>query len=477
MMLSIIFISIFATFTNFEEIIIRSNVNETWANLGPFVWTNVTLLSFCLLIWCCGWFSFINSKSHYFCILIWWEPISCLPLPIMSEFLRVNNLLTNALTSYHPFFLYLALGLILINLINGYHIVICKMNIRRTAVRFPCIYILKIVTNCFLIFGGWWAFQEGTWGGWWNWDSSEFFGLLIFNYWLLEMHYRFRDSLIFKIPFMLIAMLLFSIYFLLQLNFTFISHNFGLRINFVSISFAEYENLILVIMFIAIQMKICKKHFLLCFEEILMRPPLFKNAIIVCLILTTIFYVFRTFLLSANLLISANFVNNILLNHFFFQLGWMGIFWIFLRSVTTRFNIFPLMIGLIVTHNTCFLIVLLVSATLIIKNVHYALFVLWNIIYMTFIFDDIFYQLCDVRNNFAEIWYVDFDHFKYISNLNRFAITIDIDSKVAAIINFFIENIFLLWSAFLVLYLCSIKFIAEFAIKFCPIRFELEIVF
>lgn len=24
-----------------------------------------------------------------------------------------------------------------------------------------------------IVFGGWWAFQEFTWGGWWNWDSVE----------------------------------------------------------------------------------------------------------------------------------------------------------------------------------------------------------------------------------------------------------------------------------------------------------------
>lgn len=29
-------------------------------------------------------------------------------------------------------------------------------------------------TWCCLFLGGWWAFQEFTWGGWWNWDSVEF---------------------------------------------------------------------------------------------------------------------------------------------------------------------------------------------------------------------------------------------------------------------------------------------------------------
>ena len=89
---------------------------------------------------------------------------------------------------------------------------------------------------CFIVIalylGSWWALQEGSWGGWWNWDSSEFFGLIIMY---LLLFFFFHSKLPLKTVyisyyFILNSLLyLFIFFLLLQLNFSIISHNFGFR--------------------------------------------------------------------------------------------------------------------------------------------------------------------------------------------------------------------------------------------------------
>jgi hypothetical protein len=48
---------------------------------------------------------------------------------------------------------------------------------------------LIFITILSLVLGGWWAFQEFTWGGWWNWDSVESPVLLLI---LLVVSMRFH---------------------------------------------------------------------------------------------------------------------------------------------------------------------------------------------------------------------------------------------------------------------------------------------
>lgn len=90
-----------------------------------------------------------------------------------------------------------------------------------------------------LFLGGWWAFQEGSWGGWWNWDISEVFGLYIALQvlWLAHTapHALNVGSGVRQIMFS--GLLLFIFYFFMQLNFNLISHNFGLRSTYFFVDF------------------------------------------------------------------------------------------------------------------------------------------------------------------------------------------------------------------------------------------------
>lgn len=146
----------------------------------------------------------------------------------------VNVLLSNALNKYHPFIFYSSTALVVSHALRsflslgGAH----PTSTFRTLSWSSGGLLWVVWFNLFAIFlGSWWAMQEGTWGGWWNWDSSEMFGLLPsflllrlihsvssgYGCWRAASHYT--SSLLILVFF----------YFLLQLNFDLISHNFGAR--------------------------------------------------------------------------------------------------------------------------------------------------------------------------------------------------------------------------------------------------------
>lgn len=56
-------------------------------------------------------------------------------------------------------------------------------------------FILVVGLYCTLFLGGWWAFQEFTWGGWWNWDGVEVPLLLLSLYvTLIKFHNIYSRS-------------------------------------------------------------------------------------------------------------------------------------------------------------------------------------------------------------------------------------------------------------------------------------------
>ena len=89
--------------------------------------------------------------------------------------------------------------------------------------------MISILTALYL--GSWWALQEGSWGGWWNWDASEFLGLLVLYLILTIFHNKSNLSHVITLFYSIRLSLsyLFIYFFLLQLNFSIISHNFGFR--------------------------------------------------------------------------------------------------------------------------------------------------------------------------------------------------------------------------------------------------------
>ena len=83
-----------------------------------------------------------------------------------------------------------------------------------------------------LYLGGWWAAQEGSWGGWWNWDSSEFFGLLILFICLIpyHVHSNITSKTFFYLCLYLSIFIVILFFIELQLNFATSAHNFGFQV-------------------------------------------------------------------------------------------------------------------------------------------------------------------------------------------------------------------------------------------------------
>ena len=146
----------------------------------------------------------------------------------------VNSLLKNTVNKIHPLLLYSSFSTFFMCVVYFPYKNLTKSfqkdkHLTQHMFSYAKFSVLLIIAALYL--GSWWALQEGSWGGWWNWDSSEFFGLLIFYYLVLLMH---RPDLV-KSWLLLVNHVLKNQYFLiiffllLQLNFNVISHNFGFR--------------------------------------------------------------------------------------------------------------------------------------------------------------------------------------------------------------------------------------------------------
>ena len=160
-----------------------------------------------------------------------------------------NDFLTNSLNQIHPPFFFLTIGCLLFYLIYNERW-FSENNLfffLKQVIIYPYL-ILVLILIPLLFLGGWWAWQEGNWGGWWNWDPSELIALYFFFYILWKIHYisnisflnlinTTRRSFIF-----LIFIFLFT-----QVNFSLLSHNFGLRyMNFFSPQFTLITALIII---------------------------------------------------------------------------------------------------------------------------------------------------------------------------------------------------------------------------------------
>jgi hypothetical protein len=133
-----------------------------------------------------------------------------------------NLLLNNSINKLHPALIYYSW----IFLAVIYFVYLYSSLKYRTILNLVSTTLVLLYT---LFLGGWWAYQEGSWGGWWNWDPSEMFGLFILSV-IISIshaikHYNFYNLSNFKTT----ISLLFLYYSFLQLNFSLISHNFGIR--------------------------------------------------------------------------------------------------------------------------------------------------------------------------------------------------------------------------------------------------------
>lgn len=268
-----IFDSLITGVLSYPDLLFRLDLNDTILNSYNFFWTSVTFLSLVYIILLLifdvyYWGSkFFFLKLSLLAFLVWLglgvgdfygsnNNFSQIELNLSA----INTLLLNTLNKYHPFLLYLSVFSLLSSL--AYIPKYTKLNFGLNY--FLSIFRLLIVSVLLLSFtalylGGWWAFQEGTWGGWWGWDPSEVLGLLLFLISLQFFHSGFDLEKLISWRFRLllfITLLVYSYYFL-QLNFELTSHSFGSRFTYFFNSNLMYlELLFLTLLLVHIYTKI-----------------------------------------------------------------------------------------------------------------------------------------------------------------------------------------------------------------------------
>lgn len=221
-------------------------------NLSPtlttvyFYWLDLTLLPllFTILVF---FILLTGSKRVYF-------PFLCLAIILISSLLtttneawsmnlatnlfafhyhNVNSFLLNSLNKYHPLIFYIsaltALVLTWISFTNTRSVALFQP-LQPTHLEFHWRLVVLLLNGLSLFLGSWWALQEWTWGGWWNWDPSETFGLGVSFIVLCNAHasLNYWDLLSYRTKSALLSAWFIGSYFLVQLNFEILSHNFGL---------------------------------------------------------------------------------------------------------------------------------------------------------------------------------------------------------------------------------------------------------
>ena len=146
---------------------------------------------------------------------------------------NVNAFLLNDLNRYHPLIFYVS-ALLMLTMLSNFFIGISweKNFVAQTTINNLFTSRIPILTanGLALFLGSWWALQEWSWGGWWNWDPSETFGLGVALFILLHTHasLHYGDYAQYKAKAILLSLLFVVSYFVIQLNFEILSHNFGL---------------------------------------------------------------------------------------------------------------------------------------------------------------------------------------------------------------------------------------------------------
>lgn len=194
---------------------------------------------------------------------------------------KSNKLLTNSINKYHPFLFYAGSLNVLLYFLNLTRTIFNKHNFNLTvlilSIRRSSLWLGVLFFTLFL--GAWWALQEGSWGGWWNWDPSEVFGLLITYSYLYTIHtpkclnrlYWLLNSL------KILSLFYLSVYFLIQLNFGLVSHNFGTRIDWFANSDHAYLLSLLLMMFL--MLKVLKSFFRQIKNSILIRNDSYSKGV------------------------------------------------------------------------------------------------------------------------------------------------------------------------------------------------------
>ena len=238
-----IFIILYNGYSFFYDLTSRTNNNDSFFNLFNFFWTSFTYLPIFYFI---NFFLFFYFYSNillsilYIFLLYSFEGCDFLILNLNCDILNLNTtdvnlLLSNNLNKYHPYIFYLSSIFFFINTLLILHSYFIKKKsfFMNTVLLNSKRYVFNslFINTIALFLGSYWALQEGTWGGWWDWDPSEVFGLLFFITLLISSHSLIVNVNFFKtiVKLLLSTIVILLTYFLIQLNFDLVSHNFGTK--------------------------------------------------------------------------------------------------------------------------------------------------------------------------------------------------------------------------------------------------------
>lgn len=236
------------------DILSRHNINDSYISSYYLFWTTFSYLPeffFVLIFFVCYQLLIIQFVTFAKLLLLFiffnhiyvTELLDFIPINYSADIINCtdntsNVLLLNMLNRYHPFIFYISVTLFIV--------VVFILNLRSfslidsfltnyTLLNIKYINLHTFSTNFIALWlGGWWAFQEGTWGGWWNSDISEMLGLTITVTALTFFHIYIFSREIHMISFFFYSSFLvfLTLYYFIQINYELTSHNFGARFFF-----------------------------------------------------------------------------------------------------------------------------------------------------------------------------------------------------------------------------------------------------
>jgi cytochrome c biogenesis factor len=379
----------------------RHNANDQFFNFYSIFWTNTWyfLIFFTLLI--IFLVNTVQCVSAYYTVFVL-ALLGCYILEIYSfyytnncfklfnNFLMINNfLLLNVLNKYHPFFFYTNLAFLLC----VFGILVRNFNkpqyIKNDTIikLYDYTFVLFSSISLSLILGSWWAVQEGSWGGWWNWDPSENFGLVLFLIAILFIHFLFNETYLFLIKYFYInyIYLYLLIYCLLQINYNYTSHNFGLKFFYFFNNnwfLTEIFNVLSAILLLTLINNFSNFYKLYLFNQInvLIYFVHFKKKFNVVFL----FVLFLILLISFKSLLTFFFWNILILNSFNINVNFNKfIFLLFIIIITyfSKINIYNLIFGfsLILTFNYYLFFFALIHLFTSVYLLHFSFYLLYFI--------------------------------------------------------------------------------------------------
>ena len=248
-------------YSNLPDKYCRTSPHEFISNSFHFYWTSfwflLPFIGFSILlsatstneIFVMKNLALITGMMFYLFSVFNYNSMNQIFLNILVREELINPLLLNSINKYHPFVFYTSLILLV-----TWWLKIVPRKVNKTKIHF-----IKIVENqtgsyvfiiaLTLMWGGWWAAQEGSWGGWWNWDPSEVFGLMLMLIYVLHVHINIRKTTSSQLmySFSLWWWCFTFMYYFIQLNFDLVSHNFGTRVHQFVDSYSLFLMIIILI--------------------------------------------------------------------------------------------------------------------------------------------------------------------------------------------------------------------------------------